>query len=372
MFNYYQPTRLYFGENRLDEIGSVCEQYGNKVLLVTSNDDVLQNLHMRVILLLETKGMNVIHFDQVKPNPSVDIVEAGCKLIHKNPVDMVVALGGGSCMDTAKAIAFNNGVSKIDWAYIFATYCSPFEIYAPYTEKELPIITIPTTSGTGSQVTQASVLSQGDDKITFFHPLLFSKVCILDPVLTKTLPAHISAATGFDAFTHAFESYINPKASIYSKMDSIQAICLIKENLQKAIKEPENLTYRANMMLADTLAGRALANGGAAAPHPLSEIIGGILHIPHGEALAIVFASFIEVFYEQYEEAFATIASILGSKNLKKEIERFLTDINMNKKLSDYDISEDQFNKIINSPVLDFLPFGSKAQLQEIIRKSYS
>ncbi|MDZ7548528.1 iron-containing alcohol dehydrogenase, partial [Clostridium perfringens] len=129
---------------------------------------------------------------------------------------------------------------------------------------------------------------------------------------TVTLPPRITASTGFDAFTHAFESFINKRASLLSSMDSLKAMELIIENLPKVMKEPSNIKYREKMSMADTLAGRALANSGAAVPHPLSEIIGGIAHVSHGEALAVVFPPYIKKSFEENKEKFNRVAQLFN------------------------------------------------------------
>ncbi|MDZ7548982.1 iron-containing alcohol dehydrogenase, partial [Clostridium perfringens] len=123
---------------------------------------------------LESANIEVFHFDKVEPNPTVEIVQKGFDMLKKNPADFVLAVGGGSSIDTAKAIAFTNGLEKIDWDNIFNKFSSPFEDYPSYSETILPLISVPTTSGTGSQVTQAAVITKGDEKITFFHQDLFS------------------------------------------------------------------------------------------------------------------------------------------------------------------------------------------------------
>ena len=175
------------------------------LFLVTTPDAPLQPLYERVKKLLNAEGIRVVHFDKVEPNPSVEIVEQGFAMLKEEPADFVLAVGGGSSIDTAKAIAFANGKASIDWDYLFDEYSSPFEYYPSYSEKHLPLLSVPTTSGTGSQVTQAAVITRGKEKITFFHPDNFSQETILDPQLMLTLPKRMSAATGFDAFTHAFE-----------------------------------------------------------------------------------------------------------------------------------------------------------------------
>lgn len=373
MFQYYQPTKIYFGSNRLEELGQIAARYGTRCLLVTSPDEPLRPLYQRVTALLQAQGISVLHFDQVQPNPSVEIVEQGFQLIRQNPVDFVLAVGGGSSIDTAKSIAFTNGQEHIDWDYLFQTYSSPYEDYAPYSQTVLPLLSVPTTSGTGSQVTQAAVITRGKEKLTFYHPSLFSKACIIDPKLMLTLPVRMTAATGFDAFTHAFESYINVHASPYSKMDSMQAMKLVVENLPKAVHNPTELEYRTQLALADTLAGRALSNSGAAAPHPLSEIIGGITHLPHGQALAVVFPAFVAQMQEKYAQEFAEIAWIFHPEatDLYSVLCEFLKEIGLLCKLRDFDVSEQDFAEMISCPVLDFLPFGSRDELEAILKNSY-
>lgn len=374
MFTYYQPTKIHFGEKKLNELKDIASPYGTSCFLVTTPDEPLQPLYERVKKLLLEKGINCIHFDQVKPNPSVELLEAGFEMMKQQPIDFVLAVGGGSSIDSAKVLAFTYGMDTIPWDELFSKFDSPYIAYPSFTDTKLPLLSIPTTSGTGSQVTQASVISRGDEKITFFHPDLFSKECILDPELMLTLPKRITASTGFDAFTHAFESYINPRASYYSRMDSIMAMRLIITYLPKVMQEPDNISYRSYMSLADTLAGKALANSGASAPHPLSEIIGGITHLPHGEALAIIFPSFVkrsEGMYD-WQEVEALFQEIQDTNaSLYESICDFLKDLELFKNLQDYKISEDDFHKIMQSEILKHLPFGSYEYLQQIIQDAY-
>lgn len=379
MFNYYQPAKIHFGASRLNELGELCKKYGEKCLLVTTADAPLQSLFDRTKKILESANIEVFHFDKVEPNPTVEIVQQGFEMLKNNPVDFVLAVGGGSSIDTAKAIAFTNGLDKIDWDDIFNKFNSPFEDYPSYSDKTLPLISVPTTSGTGSQVTQAAVITKGDEKITFFHQDLFSRECIIDPELTLTLPPKITASTGFDAFTHAFESFINSRASLFSSMDSLKAMELVIENLPKVMKEPKNIEYREKMSMADTLGGRALANSGAAVPHPLSEIIGGVSHISHGEALAVVFPPFIKKSFKENKEKFNRVAQLFNpSIELDNDdnllygyICELLEVIGIRRSLSDLGVKEEEFQKILQSPVLDHLPFGSREYLEGILKEAF-
>lgn len=376
MFDYCQPTRIHFGEGRLQELGTICKRYGDICFLVTTPDIPLQPLYERVKGILKAQGIEVFHFDRVSPNPSVEMVEAGFKELKEIKASFVLGVGGGSTIDTAKTLAFTNGQERIDWDELFLKYVSPYENYERYSDTVLPLITVPTTSGTGSQVTQAAVITKGKEKITFYHPQLFSRECILDPELMLTLPAKISASTGFDAFTHAFESYINPRASYYSEMDSMEAMKLVVENLPKVLEEPKNLEYRRRMSMADTLAGRALANSGAQAPHPLSEIIGGITHLPHGEALAVVFPAFVKHSAADNREKYARVAKLFsddakGGEDLYELLVEFLKKIHLFATMKELRVSREDFEEMLKSPILDVLPFGNREELEAILRESY-
>ncbi|NEZ46759.1 iron-containing alcohol dehydrogenase [Clostridium niameyense] len=383
MFNYYQPSRIHFGIGKLKELGEVAAKYGKKCLLVTTpNEAPLDKLYTRVKEILSNENIEVIHFDKVLSNPTIEIVNEGFKIAKREDFDFVLAVGGGSSIDTGKIIALTNGLESIDWERLFSDYTSPFIKYDSLSEKGLPLIAVSTTSGTGSQVTQASVISIGKNKNTIFHPDNFSKECIVDPELMKTLPPRITASTGFDAFTHAFESYINKNASVITEIQSLKAMELVINNLQGAFDQGENIKYRENLAIADTLAGSSLANVGAAAPHPLSEIIGGIINIPHGEALAVIFPAFVKKYYISYINKFATVARLFNNDlnneedekaagELYNELNKFLSKLGLKKRLRDFNVSKEQLQEVLESPILGFLPFGTKEELQEIIKQSY-
>ena len=383
MFNYFQPTRIHFGLGALENLAKMSERYGKKCLLVTTPNVVpLDKLFNRVKKILGESNIEVVHFDKVLPNPTCDVVEEGLVLANENKVDFVLSVGGGSSMDTAKIIALNYGLHDIDWDALFATGSNPFIQHEVVSQKKLPLILVPTTSGTGSQVTQAAVISRGVEKETIFHQDNFADECIIDPELMKTLPSRITASTGFDAFTHAFESYISKKASVMTEIQGLKAMELVIENLPKALADGLNSEYREKLAIADTFAGSSLANAGAAAPHPLGEIIGGLTHISHGETLAIVFPAFIKSSSAANEAKFAHVARLFNkelekaddkkaSEALYDEIVGFLQTLGLNKNLRDFGVTEAQLEEILEHPVLGYLPFAKKEDLQEILRESF-
>src|SRR5659263_739330 len=199
-FNYFQPTEIVFGRGRVDEIGKIASEYGKNVLLVTVPEfDVVAPLYKRVKESLKKAGLNVSHYDGVIPNPTTDVVTAGANIAKMEKCEVIIGLGGGSSMDTAKAIAVEASHEGTAWDYL--------HYKTPPTKKTLPIIEISTTSGTGSQMTPCAVITKTDvkDKSAIWHKNIFPRVAIVDPELMLTLPKNVTAQTGFDAFAHNFE-----------------------------------------------------------------------------------------------------------------------------------------------------------------------
>jgi alcohol dehydrogenase class IV len=249
-FNFFTPTQLLFGSGRLEELKEVAPKYGSKCLLVSRPlEGSLKITYQRVEKLLNSVNVEVIFFDEIIPNPTIEGIEKGVIAAVKNQVDFVLGVGGGSVMDSAKLIALlHNPEGVINWGKALISYDHPFN-YIASKQHTLPFIAVSTTSGTGSQCTQAAVISdnQKKEKITLFHLDLFPKVAIIDPELMTSVPPGVTAATGFDAFTHAFESYLGGRTSPLTKQMSLQAIELVIDNLPKAIKEPNNIEYRTQL-----------------------------------------------------------------------------------------------------------------------------
>ena len=380
------PTKLRFGAGRVKEIGEIVSSYGKCCLLVTGPDiKPLENIYSKVISILLDQNIEVIHFSGVVPNPTIESINEAMSLASSNTIDCVLGLGGGSAIDTAKIIALTySEKGEIDWDYIFKTFTNPFTNYSSFPES-LPLIAVTTTSGTGSHVTQAAVVtnSETDEKLTIFHPANFPLVSIVDPELTITMPERGTAATGFDVFAHAFESYLGTRTSPITKSMSLKAIKTVFECLPQLLGDLKNIELRLKLAWADTLAGICLANGGASTPHPLSEIIGGICpRISHGECLALVYPGFLkhEIIYSNeklasvnsylFKEEFASDDS--AAINFYNEMQGFIKEIKLWNSLKDYKVTEDEFSKIIENPILGHLPFASKDTLQEILKESYT
>jgi alcohol dehydrogenase class IV len=313
-FNYYQPTEIIFGRGRVKEIGEVVARFGRRCLLVTVPEiPAFGGLFKAVKDNLGLRSISVAHFDQVIPNPTTQIVSAGSKMAKDFEADVVLGLGGGSSLDTAKAIAVEATHKGSCWDYLFFRETQP-------TKKTLPIITITTTSGTGSHVTQVAVVTNPAEKYksAIYNSILYPRVSIVDPDLMRTVPPHITASTGFDVLAHAFESYINPKRSPYTDLMALEALRIVTKYLPVAVKDGADMEARTWMAWADTLAGLCIANAGVTLPHGIGMAMGGHYpHVAHGEALACVYPAMMRYSYKSAVERFSTLARIFD-KNLNK------------------------------------------------------
>lgn len=347
-FNYFQPTEIRFGSKRLKETGEVSERFGRRVLLVTvpSFPEFKPALTL-VKSVLKRKKIEVEHFDGVVPNPTVEVVSAGARMARQFRAEFVIGLGGGSSIDTAKAIAVEATHRGTCWDYLYFRKTQP-------TEKTLPIIAIPTTSGTGSHVTQVAVVTNPSErnKSALYNSRLFPRVAIVDPELMLTLPPEMTAITGFDAFCHAFESYITPKCSPYVEILALECLNLIARYLPGAIKKPENLELREKMAWADTLAGLSIASAAVTLPHGIAMAMSGMYpRIAHGQALASVYPAIMRYTYKTAIDKFARVARILNpslqkvsdrvaARLLGDELEKFIEVIGIKKSLKELGVIE--------------------------------
>jgi len=307
-FEYYQPTEIRFGAGRVAEVGEAVARFGKRCLLVSeSRSGPLGPLCVKVRKCLEDSGVSVAHFDGVIPNPTTDSITAGAEMAVAHKANVVVGVGGGSAMDSAKAIAVEATHEGTSWDYLYYRDTQP-------SEKTLPIVAVSTTSGTGSQVTQVAVVTNPKtrDKSAIFNSVVYPRCAIVDPELMLTLPARVTASTGFDAFAHAFESYLHPKASPYTDMMAREAIRLIVTHLPSVVENGSDLEGRSGMAWADTLAGLCIANAGVTLPHGAGMAIGGMYpHVAHGEAVALIYPAFTRYTYSSARERFAEIGRIL-------------------------------------------------------------
>ena len=305
-FTYFQPTEIRFGRGRLDEAGEAVAQFGKRCLIVTGSVlPPIDSIFDRIKNSLQAAGVEWDHFDGVIPNPTTDCVTDGANMAKEFGADVILGVGGGSSMDTAKAIAVEATHPGTAWDYLF--------FKTPPTSKTLPIIAVSTTSGSGSQVTQVAVMTETKTKTksAIYNSIIYPKIAIVDPGLMETLPPHITASTGFDAFCHAFESYLHPAASAYTDLLALEAIRIVAEYLPEVLEEGSYMEGREAMARADTLAGLCIANAGVTLPHGIGMTISG--HCPqilHGESLAVTYPEFTRFTYTYAISKFAAMGRI--------------------------------------------------------------
>ncbi len=309
-FDFHLPTEVFFGSGILDTVGETVARFGSRCLLVTGPATGSTSQYLtRLLKSLEEAGISVAHFDGVIPNPTTDTISAGAIMAVGHHADVVLGVGGGSSMDAAKAIAVEATHEGSCWDYLFYRDAKP-------TEKTLPVVAVPTTSGTGAQVTQVSVVThtQTRDKSALYNSLLFPRVAIIDPELMLTVPRHVTACTGFDTFTHAFESVVHIHTSPYVELMAWEAISLVITHLPAALSDGTNMEARTALAYADTLAGMCIAHVGVTLPHGIGMAIGGMYpHIAHGEALALNYPAFTRFTYASAVGVFARLGRLLNA-----------------------------------------------------------
>ena len=385
-FNYHQTTKILFGSGRIKELAEIVKQFGTKAMLVTTKatSPALEQQYKKVIDILKDGGVEVVHYDGVVPNPTVELVDIGAQLAREHGVDVVIGLGGGSSMDSAKAISVVATHPGSSWDYLF--YKTP----QPDPKKLLPIISVTTTSGTGSQVTQVAVItnSANRDKSAMFNNILYPQVSIVDPDLMLSVPQFITASTGFDVFCHAFESIINISTNPYVELLGWEAIRIVVDTLPNLVLNLSDKQGRQKMAYADTLGGLSIANSGVTLPHGMGMAISGMYpHVAHGESLAIVYPAFAEYTWQSDIGNFAKLARILNpllnhktdsvaASLCKDELVKFLTVIGLNKTLSDVNMPEEEIEALAKQCMI--LPdykanprVATEKDMIEIVKQSY-
>ncbi|KZK76037.1 1,3-propanediol dehydrogenase [Pseudovibrio sp. Ad13] len=288
---------------KLDEL--TLKTIGKRVYLVSDKGLMTAGLVDPVIAQLVAAGIDVTLFDDVVADPPEAIVLQAADLAKAADVDGVIGLGGGSSLDVAKLVALLVGGGE-----------QLTDIYGVgmVKGKRLPLILIPTTAGTGSEVTPISIITTGEaEKKGVVSPSLLPDVALLDADLTVGLPPHVTAATGIDAMVHAIEAYTSTSANNnpVSKVLAQEALRLLGANIEKAVNTPQDKEARSNMLLGSMLAGQAFANSPVAAVHALAYPIGGIFHVPHGVSNALVLPHVMRFNLPTCAQAYAELAPLV-------------------------------------------------------------
>ena len=308
--NFWQfscPTKVMFGDGLSQDFSSELAALGVSNALVISDATLTKKgLLGPVVDGIRNGGVQVIGpFTDVPANSSLKVVQQVAELAIKKGADGIIAFGGGSVLDTAKAanILITHGGDLVN------DYSGAQTIPGPLK----PLIAIPTTAGTGSEVTQAAVILDTDKgtKISFYDQYLHPNIAILDPELLKFLPAELIAATGWDAFTHAVEAYTSLQSNPFSDELALPAVRLIKEAFIPAVTEPQNLKAKGQMLLAATLAGIAFDQAMVGVVHSMAHAVGGVSRAHHGTLNFILLPYGMEYNMPVCYEKYAVLARVL-------------------------------------------------------------
>jgi len=308
--NYNYPTSVRFGPGRVKELADMCAELGmSKPLLVTDPGLAANPMVADIVGDLAAAGLGVKVFADIKPNPVGENIEKGAQAFRDGGMDGVIALGGGSALDAGKVIAMMAGQDRPLWDFE--------DVGDNWTRVKAdaiaPIIAIPTTAGTGSEVGRAGVITNAEthEKKIIFHPRLMPAIALLDPQLTVGLPAGLTAATGMDALSHNLEAYSAPGYHPMADGIAVEGIRLVKENLETAVREPDNIAARGNMLMASAMGATAFQKG-LGAMHALAHPLGGVHDAHHGMLNAILMPYVLKANREAIEERFARLAAWLG------------------------------------------------------------
>ncbi len=281
-FNFNTTAKIVFAAGSASNIAEHAAFLGKSVALVTDKGLIKAGIVAPAIEHLTKAGVTVSVFDEVVADPPRAQIMSAAKFCRANKATGVLAIGGGSSMDVAKLAALLAGSGEdLDEAWGIGNAKGP----------RLPLALVPTTAGTGSEVTPISIITvEDDEKRGVVSPVILPDMAILDPELTLGLPPHVTAATGVDAMVHAIEAYASRSANNnpVSRSLAVEALRLIGGNIEKAVQDGSNIEARAAMLLGSMLAGQAFANSPVAAVHALAYPIGGRFHVPHGLSNALV------------------------------------------------------------------------------------
>lgn len=338
----YVPTRIRFGPGRVAEVGAVAREYGEHALLVTGQTSMRRHgILERVTRTLQDAGLAATVFDRVSPNPSVAEVDAAVAEARRNACDVVVAVGGGSALDAGKAVAV--GMETDSVAPLLGTTI-------PTTGAALPVVAVPTTAGSGSEVTKGAIVTdtgrrfrsgiRGED--------LFPRAAVVDPELVATAPPGLAAETGFDALAHAIEGSVSRAATPLSRGLAAQAITLLARHLPVAVRGEGSPADHEALCLAALLGGINVASVSTCLPHRLQQAMGAVdQQISHGRGLAAVYPAWL-----RHAESFASaplseIAALLGHDDVHHAVAALRRDLALTGGLREHGIDDDDVDEMV-------------------------
>ena len=381
---FLTPSVIVYGAGAVNAVGEETAKLGVKKVLIVTDKIMVQLGNVELVTKsLEAKGIGYEIYDGVAMEPTLEFVEAGLEIYKKCNCEGLLAIGGGSPIDTAKAISVmtvNEGSLR------------DYKGMDKIPLKGKPIIAVSTTSGTGSEATKVSIITdtENDVKMLLGSQYMLPDVAIADPMLTLAKPQSLTAATGIDALTHAIEAYVSVKANPMSDTFALSAIKLISKNLRMAWANGNNVEARSNTMLGALQAGIAFNNSSVALVHGMARPLGAVFHVPHGVSNAVLLKSVMEFSLSGNPGRYADIAAAMG-ENIEglnemdaadlavSSVERLIADIKV-PSLKDLGIDRDKMLSISEKMAIDAIDSGSpgnnprkptKEEIMELYKAAY-
>lgn len=383
-YQFKTPSVIVNGPGAAKEVGSFAKGLGKKALIVT--DVALEKIGLLndIKNSLEMAGISFAIYDKVVAEPTMDFTEEGLKNFKEVQAEILIAVGGGSPIDAAKGIAaLATNPGKM----------SDFAGANKIPRSGAPLIAIPTTAGTGSEVSQFTIITDTtrDVKMLIASLNIMPRVALVDPLMTLTMPQKITAATGLDALTHAIEAFVSVKAQPITDTLALQAIRFIAGNIRQAWSNGDNVEARTNMMIGALQAGMAFSNSSVALVHGMARPIGAYFHIPHGISNAALLPTVIEFSIPGNPKRYAEIAEAMGeiTEGLSvldaayfaaDAVERLNIDLKV-PTLRELGVEEKKFNSGVEQMAVDAIASGSpgnnprkatKGEIVELYRKAFS
>lgn len=360
-FNYCIPTKILFGAGKLNEIINEPLDFKKALIVITSGKSMRKFGYLeRVQNLLKEKGIRSIVFDNVSPNPTKEQVMEGAAIARTNDCDVIIGLGGGSSIDTAKSIAVMASNEGDYWDYIFGGTGKG----QPLKHKVLPIIAITTTAGTGTEADPWTVITNEatNEKIGFGTQETFPYISVVDPELMVSVPPMLTAYQGFGALFHAVEGYIANTATPISDIYALKSIELISKNLARVVENGNNIEARENVALANTLSGFVESTSSCTSEHSIEHALSAFHpELPHGAGLLMISEAYHSFFASKIPERYKDMAIAMGvdtigmtSEEAAKSFVESLSILMKNcgvdgLKMSDYGITKDEFAHMITN-----------------------
>ncbi len=350
---FYSPNKIILGMEAASNVSDELSKLGGgRVLLVTDPGVVQAGLISQIENFLKSNSLDYVLYDAVEPEPPDGVIDRGAEIFKSEDCGLVLGIGGGSSLDVAKGISIlaTNSGKILDFCGID---CVP--------RKGAPLLLMPTTSGTGSEVTRVLVLTDEKQNVknVVFTPHILADVAIVDPALTLSMPPRVTADTGMDAMVHAIETYVSMNATVFSDVLAERAIELIARYLPIAWAKGSNLEARYQMSAAATVAGLAFGSGGLGAVHALAYPLGTEYHMTHGRTNAIMLPHIMKFNLSGNPAKYARIAELMGqdingysmyeaAAMAVDAVKELLDTIKVSYNLSDYDIPTKDLPKLVD------------------------